>query len=187
MTEQLENEQLEEQSPQEQPLREQAEENSADDGSAHDVQNSNMLENANPSPIPVALPEGDGSNPVPFPASLALENALAELEAERALRRRGECKLACIALLEEHSLPISLCDYLTGDSIEETQMRVNEVSKIVRDAISEEVKRRLATVPTPCESPCTMSRSEFKALSLADMQRLYVTDKELYNQLSKNF
>lgn len=142
--------------------------------SAHNVQEEND-----------APPDNSAQNPPPLdPDKHALENALAELEAERALRKRTEVKLACISMLEKCSLPISLCDYLTGDSIEETQKRVDEVSKIVKVAIGEGVKSRLATIPTPTECSCAMTRAEFKSLSLADLQRLYVTDKALYKELS---
>lgn len=111
---------------------------------------------------------------------------VAELERERAIRKTSENKLLCIKLLKESSLPSELCDYLTGDSEAETQKRVKEVSAIIKKAVNEQVKSRLATISTPSQGKTTMTRAQFKTLSLAERQRLYLSDRELYKQLSKN-
>lgn len=108
----------------------------------------------------------------------------AELEAERKKRKISENKLLCISLLQEHSLPSELCDILTSESAEETQKRVESVSKFVKKAINEQVRARLATISTPQQGKPAMTRAEFKRLSLSERQRLYVTDRELYRQLS---
>ncbi len=110
---------------------------------------------------------------------------VAELERERAIRKMSENKLHCIKLLKECSLPSELCDYLTGDSEAETQKRVKEVSAIIKKAVNDEVKSRLATISTPPQGKTAMTRARFKTLSLAERQRLYLSDKELYRQLSK--
>ena len=155
---------------------------------AHDVQDNITLDTPLASDaLSVTEPPQNNTEPPhnsPNPSG-ELEALRAELEKERSLRVRGEVKLACISLLEEHSLPLSLCDILTCDSVEETQARVEEVSKIVREAVFEQVCARLATIPTPSEGGHAMTVAEFKSLSLADMQRLYKTDKELYNELSR--
>ncbi len=111
---------------------------------------------------------------------------VAELERERAIRKMSENKLHCIKLLKECSLPSELCDYLTGDSEAETQKRVKEVSAIIKKAVNDEVKSRLATIHTPSQGKTAMTKARFKTLSLAERQRLYLSDKELYRQLSKN-
>lgn len=108
-----------------------------------------------------------------------------ELERERAQRKATENKLYCMHLLEKSALPRELCDYLTGNSESETQKRVNEVSEIIKRTVNEQIKSRLATINTPSQGKTTMSKSQFRALSLAERQKLYRMDKELYNQLSK--
>lgn len=109
-----------------------------------------------------------------------------ELEAERQKRIKSENKLHCIKLLKECSLPSELCDYLTGDSEQETQKRVEEVSAIIKKAINEQLKSRLATISTPSQGKTAMTRARFKTLSLAERQKLYLSNKDLYRQLSKN-
>lgn len=108
-----------------------------------------------------------------------------ELERERAQRVATENKLYCIQLLEKSALPRELCDYLTGNSEQETQKRVNEVSEIIKRTVNEQIKNRLATISTPSQGKTTMSKSQFKSLSLAERQKLYRMDKDLYNKLSK--
>ena len=109
-----------------------------------------------------------------------------ELEAERKMRRLSENRLYCSQLLKKHALPESLRDYLTLESEEEMEKIVADVAKIVKKAINDEIFERLATIPTPTEGKNSMTREEFKNLSLIDMQKLYKTDKELYKELSKN-
>lgn len=107
-----------------------------------------------------------------------------ELERERQMRIKSENRLYCISLLAKHALPSELSDYLTADNENETRKRVESVSKLVKKAINDEVSRHIAGVTPEAEGKSTMTRAEFKSLSLSDMQRLYRTDKELYKELS---
>ena len=108
-----------------------------------------------------------------------------ELEMERAQRIATENKLYCIQLLEQSALPRELCDYLTANNEEETQKRVKDVSEIIKKAVNEQLKSRLATIHTPSQGKTVMSKSQFKSLSLAERQKIYRMDKDLYNRLSK--
>ena len=81
-------------------------------------------------------------------------------------------------------MPAELSDYLTAENEEETRKRVESVSKLVKKAINDEVSRHISTVKPEAEGKSTMTRAEFKSLSLSDMQKLYRTDKELYKELS---
>ena len=107
-----------------------------------------------------------------------------ELEKERTMRIKSENRLFCIALLTKYALPAELSDYLTAENEEETRKRVESVSKLVKKAINDEVSRHISTVKPEAEGKSTMTRAEFKSLSLSDMQKLYRTDKELYKELS---
>lgn len=108
-----------------------------------------------------------------------------ELEREREARRLSEARLVCLDLLDSEGLPRELGDYLTVSDEGETRKRVKDVSKIIKKAINEAVSARLETIKSPRQGKSPMTRADFKGLSLADMQRLYVTDKELYKQLIK--
>lgn len=108
-----------------------------------------------------------------------------ELEREREARRLSEARLVCLDLLDSEGLPRELGDYLTVSDEGETRKRVKDVSKIIKKAINEAVSARLETIKSPRQGKRPMTRADFKGLSLADMQRLYVTDKELYKQLIK--
>lgn len=113
------------------------------------------------------------------------EQLRSELENERKMRIFTENKLACIEMLTAHALPIALSDYLTGESVEETRKRVEDVSKIVRTTIADEVSRRLVAMPTPSRGAHAVSGTNLGSLSLPELQRLYTVDRELYRELTK--
>ena len=108
----------------------------------------------------------------------------AELEKEREARALCESKLLCIRLLDEYGLPRELGDYLATNDAVETEKRVKCVAKIIKDSVNEGVLSRLETLKTPSRSKSELTKKQFNEMSLADMQRLYVTDKELYRRLS---
>ena len=108
----------------------------------------------------------------------------AELEREREARALCENRLLCIRLLDECGLPRELGDYLATNDAVETEKRVKCVAKIIKDSVNEGVLSRLETLKTPSRSKSELTKKQFNEMSLADMQRLYVTDKELYRRLS---
>ncbi|MBO5212528.1 MAG: hypothetical protein J6B60_03210 [Clostridia bacterium] len=108
-----------------------------------------------------------------------------ELDEERKKRIEGESRLYCMEALEKRGLPRSLCEFLTAQSNDETDKRVERVAEIIKSSVNEEISKRLQGVPQPSKSAPVMSKSAFKNLSLDEMQRLYKTDKTLYMSLAK--
>ena len=136
--------------------------------------------------------EGAGSSDC-FDSSLPAhsqedERSIALLEAELAKEREAralcENRLLCMSLLDEAGLPRELGDYLATNDADETEKRVKCVAQIIKNAVNEAVRARLETIKTPARGRGELTRQEFKELSLADMQRLYATDKELYRALT---
>jgi hypothetical protein len=109
----------------------------------------------------------------------------AELAREREARELCQNQLLCQRLLDEHGLPRELGEYLATNDAVETEKRVNCVAQIIKSSINEGVLARLETLKSPARGKSSITKKQFNELSLADMQRLYVTDRELYKRLSQ--
>lgn len=74
-----------------------------------------------------------------------------------------------------------------GEDVEAAQNRINTLDKLFKQAVSDEVKRRLAS-GTPKVGTGTSSEEltpeKFKQLTLAQRSELYNTNPELYKKLS---
>lgn len=116
------------------------------------------------------------------------QRSLASLEAELAKEREAralcESRLLCIGLLDEAGLPRELGDYLATSDADETEKRVKCVAQIIKEAVNGAVRARLEAMKPPARGRGELTKKEFRELSLADMQRLYVTDRELYRRLT---
>ncbi|MBQ8163584.1 MAG: DUF4355 domain-containing protein [Clostridia bacterium] len=138
------------------------------------------------SPEKTTLPEENGGKEDKISAlDEEIKSLKAQLELERQKRVEGENRLFCIEALEKRGLPRSLSEFLTGQSNEETEKRVDRVSEIIKSSVNDEVSKRLSSLPQPQKSRGTMTKSSFKNLSLEEMQSLYKTDKTLYMTLAK--
>lgn len=107
-----------------------------------------------------------------------------ELEREKRARLAFEAQLMCNNLLESEGLPRELAEYLSADTPAEAERIIKGVSQVIKQAINDGIKSRLATLSTPIRSKNEMTRAEFKSLSLAQRQELYRLDKDLYKQLT---
>lgn len=109
-----------------------------------------------------------------------------ELEREKRARLAFEAQLLCTSLLEGEGLPRELAEYLNADTPDEAERIIKGISQVIKQAINDGIKSRLATLSTPIRSKNEMTRAEFKSLSLAQRQELYRLDKDLYKQLTNN-
>jgi len=116
------------------------------------------------------------------------ENRIAELEqlvAEMNIERnKSELK----SVLSSRGLSAEFCDILNiTDDIEASQANIDKLDKLFKAAVRAEVEKRLATGSTPkgngSSTPAEMTKEEAKKMSMAERQKLYNTDRTLYNKL----
>ena len=111
------------------------------------------------------------------------DDRIAELEGQlrdfNAEKNKSEIK----TVLGNHGLPVDFADLISiGEDYEEALNRVNTLEKVFKDAVANEVKRRLAgTAPTAGN---TAKPTEFGKMSLAQKQALYNNNPDLYRAMS---
>lgn len=76
---------------------------------------------------------------------------------------------------------------IIGDDIDVAQKNIETLDKLFKDAVAEEVKKKLAsTASTPVNGQSdkiAAMKENFKNMSLAEQSKLYQEDKELYEKL----
>ena len=91
------------------------------------------------------------------------------------------------SVLGNRGLPPQFADLIeVGDDIEEAHERINQLERLFKNAVAEEVKKRLAT-GTPKAGivvPDQMTKEEFKKLTLNQQAELFVQNPELYKTMT---
>lgn len=106
-----------------------------------------------------------------------LEAKLAEYEIEK---NRSELK----TVLSSRGLSAAFADIISiTDDIEESQARIDTLDKLFKQAVAEEVKKRIGTGKPQVGASGVLTKEEFSKMSIADRQRLYNTDPALYKQM----
>ena len=108
-----------------------------------------------------------------------LTEKLAQYEIEK---NKSELK----TVLSARGLSAEFADLiLIDEDLEESQARIDTLDRLFKQAVADEVKRRIATgKPTVgTGNPNELSRDDFKRMSLADRNKLYNEKPELYKRL----
>lgn len=110
-----------------------------------------------------------------------LEEQLAGYQVEK---NRSELK----TVLSSRGLPAEFCDLIhITDDIEESQTRIDALDKLFKAAVANEVKRRLANgTPNVGTSSGELTKDEFTKMSLAEKQKLFIKNPELYKKFTNN-
>ena len=110
------------------------------------------------------------------------EKEIAEREERLAL---AESKNEASKILAEKGLSLSLVDLIVNKDAEAMNANIKLLDKAFKDSVKNEVERRLAQgAPTnPPTANNGMTKEQFRKLSIAEQQRIYNSDKELYNSL----
>lgn len=99
----------------------------------------------------------------------------------------AENKLSCISTLTEKNIPIQLADLVLDVDTKTMNSKITILESVFNTAIQSEVEKRLSG-STPSISTTKidgMTKEQFRKLSLAEQQKLYTTNKELYESLVK--
>ena len=110
-----------------------------------------------------------------------LEQMIAEMNVER---NKSELK----SVLASRGLSAEFCDILNiSDDIEASQANIDKLDKLFKAAVRAEVEKRLAGSAPKGNgggvSTDAMTKEEAKKLSMADRQKLFNSNRELYNKL----
>lgn len=108
-----------------------------------------------------------------------LTEKLAQYEIEK---NKSELK----SVLSSRGLSAEFADLIQiSEDLEESQTRIDTLDRLFKQAVADEVKRRLATGKPTVGTGATeeMSRDKFKNMSLAERNNLYRENPELYNKL----
>lgn len=111
------------------------------------------------------------------------ERAIEEKEQQLTL---AENKNAVAKILAEKGLSLALVDFCVDIDAEKMDAKIKALDKAFKASVKAEVEKRLSST-TPkvgLNRDESMSKDEFRKLSLHDQQELYKTNKELYDQLS---
>lgn len=110
-----------------------------------------------------------------------LEEQLAQFTIER---NRSELK----SVLSSRGLSAEFADIINiNDDIEASQANIDKLDKLFKAAVKAEVEKRIAGTGAPKgnggSNPAELTKEDAKKLSIVEIQRLYNTDRELYNKL----
>lgn len=116
------------------------------------------------------------------------EKAKAEFEKEKQAYLREKLEMQVSKELIENNLPAEFSKYLTGEDAESSKENIDEFKELFNNALEKLVNERLKG-QTPSAGGkatiVTISKEEFRKMSVLERQKLYERDRELYEQLSK--
>ena len=108
-----------------------------------------------------------------------LRSKLAEYEVEK---NRSELK----SVLSSRGLSAEFADLIQiTDDISESQDRIDRLDKLFKQAVADEVKKRLASSNPTVGTANNNGEKAFKDMTLAEKNALYQSNPELYKKLSQ--
>lgn len=114
------------------------------------------------------------------------DNRIAELEEQLAKftieRNKSELK----SVLSARGLSAEFADIVNiNDDIEASQANIDKLDKLFKAAVKAEVEKRLAGNAPKGNggSPAEITKDDAKKMSIAEIQKLYNENRELYNKL----
>lgn len=116
----------------------------------------------------------------------SLEEALTQKEKDLAIR---ENTITLKDEMSKRNIPTELSRFLVSDNADEMFENLRIFDRSLKALVNGEVEKRISsTAPKGGNSidVNAMTKEKFKALSLTEQQRLYESDRELYNSFVKN-
>lgn len=112
---------------------------------------------------------------------LSVEERLKAIEERERQADIREQKLNAEGILKDKGLDTKLSKYLSLDGVEDLETYINEVAEV----IGKQSKGSSYNPKGHKSSGNTITKDQFKAMSLMEKQKLYETDKETYLALTK--
>lgn len=113
---------------------------------------------------------------------------LKALEEREAKLARAELMTELTKQLSEKNLPLESADFLIGKDAETTSENLKSFEKMFNKAVSAQVASKLGGNAPQAETANngTMTKEQFKKLTLQQQSELYRTNPELYSALTAN-
>lgn len=113
------------------------------------------------------------------------DNRIAELEEMVAQMNIDRNKSELKSVLSSRGLSAEFADIINiSDDIEASQANIDKLDKLFKAAVKAEVEKRLAgSAPKGNTTPAEITKDSAKKMSMAERQKLFNTNRELYNKL----
>ena len=121
------------------------------------------------------------------PEQKAIRELEAKLDAMSKEKEKVERQAKYKDILAKKKIPSDLTDFILGEDDEVTDSNITRFEEAMKTYIDEKVSAKLkesAYVPPKSEIKKGIKRDDFKKLSLAEKQRLFNENPELYKELS---
>lgn len=105
-----------------------------------------------------------------------LRKLLGDSEKARIMRER---ELECTKALEERGLPLSLVPFAADEDEGVMADKLDALSAAVNDAVTRSIKEKLGDMTPRAGTRTSVSRSDIKDMSLAQLQKIYESGKTI--------
>lgn len=115
------------------------------------------------------------------------DRRLAELEETVKNFTKVQNKNEVMKVLSARGLNAQFADIIEiGEDIEEAQQKIETLDKLFKNAVAEEVKKRLAGgAPKNGSNTAALTKEDFDKMTLAQQAKLFQDNPELYKKLTK--
>ena len=120
-------------------------------------------------------------------AQYEFEQKVKEFEQQKKEFAIIQNKLEASKILSERGLPAQFVDYIVADDAETMLDNINAFDKLFKAAVNDAVSKKIAQ-PTPkaaSVSQTGLTKEQFKTMSIAQQTELFMTNRDLYMELSK--
>lgn len=118
--------------------------------------------------------------------------AIKDLQEEVSRYKLASTKAEISKVLNSRGLDAAFADFIvTSDNEQECLERINNLEKLFKKAVKNEVEKKLKNIGGRVKGSeggaeySTVTKEEFKKMSLAEQSRLYEENRELYMELIK--
>lgn len=113
----------------------------------------------------------------------------ADLESQLQELRLSNIKLDTIKVLEKRGLSADLVDFaVLSDDIDEVKANIDKLDKAFKKAVADEVAKNINSTGTKNSNNSTdgtITKEQFRKMSIAEQTKLFNNNPELFTQLTK--
>ncbi|MCR1933884.1 DUF4355 domain-containing protein [Clostridium tepidum] len=118
-------------------------------------------------------------------SEIELENRIKALENKEKEVQAKELQLKVSKTLSDNGLPSQLSKYLNTTGVEDVESYLGEVKNILTEHINNNALNNSFKPQSHNSNKEKISKEDFNKMTLLERQKLYETNQELYNKLSK--
>lgn len=118
-------------------------------------------------------------------AQYILDEKEKELQKKEEKLKLYENKLSCTSILSEKNIPVEFADLVLDIDKSVMKDKISILENTFNKAVQAEVEKRLTSTSPRINMQDIggMTKEKFKKLSIAEQQKIYMEDKDLYNSL----